>query len=108
MLLPKTRRPFFDRNVRWWERAERFTISIPCSFSLSEREDIFQSTIHNISESGCFLSTDAKLELFDSIELKFQFYQFQFTIRGRVMNIHTMNGVEGFGIKFKLIQFGEN
>lgn len=53
MLLPDIRKPFFDRNLRWWERASRFNLEEPCYYTIGN--EIYKSELVDFSETGALI-----------------------------------------------------
>ncbi len=104
-LIPAVRRPFFNRRLRWWETAPRYDINIPCTIQKQSGQFI-DCRLINISKSGAFVRPPIELAMFEQISIKFSFYNFNFTLRAKVVNRHTIEDFGGFGLKFNFVQFG--
>lgn len=98
MLMPKTREPFFNQRVRWWEPKARYTVSIPCK--LQNSTVTFQTNILNISQSGAFLQDCPYLKVGERFQLEINFLGEMINVDVDVVNKHTSQNVVGFGVKF--------
>jgi hypothetical protein len=107
-LLPEVRRPFFDHKLRWWEPKLRFNIDIPCALFLKETLDSKQCRIVNISQTGAFICTEWNLNTDQLITLRFQYMNLYFSLDGRVVNVHSLSGATGFGVKFDYKSIWQN
>ncbi|HLE11065.1 MAG: hypothetical protein A2504_01795 [Bdellovibrionales bacterium RIFOXYD12_FULL_39_22] len=104
-LIPAVRRPFFNRRLRWWETAPRFDINIPCTIARASGQ-LVDCRLVNLSKTGAFIRPPIELSMFESISIKFSFYNLTFALRARVVNKHTVEDFSGYGVKFKFVQFG--
>jgi len=107
-LLPEVRRPFFDRKVRWWEPKTRFKIKIPCTLFIQETLESKECDIFNISQTGAFISSGWGLRELEKITLRFKFMNLHFSLAGKVVNTHSVDGTEGFGVKFNYQSIWQN
>lgn len=103
--LPKVRRPFFDKSIKWWATPKRYEIKIPCSL-LWEGHEVKGRTL-NISRSGMFFQTNEHVGVDRDVYVKFDHQKFNFTFRASVIHERTFKGEYGVGIHFKLWQFGD-
>ncbi|MBF0315997.1 MAG: PilZ domain-containing protein [Oligoflexia bacterium] len=55
LLTSKTRKIFFNKDLRWWEQGHRFVVSIPCYLSFIDSSE--KGTIVDLSFSGALLKT---------------------------------------------------
>lgn len=101
-LLPDTRRPFFDKKARWWEPKTRYRTNIPCVINFESKNAIPLCAIHNISQSGAFIVTPSSLLQYNEITLDFKVLGDHFCFNAEVIGNHITDGVEGFGIQFKV------
>ncbi|MCK5883239.1 MAG: PilZ domain-containing protein [Bacteriovoracaceae bacterium] len=101
-LLPDVRRPFFDKKARWWEPKTRYRTNIPCVIDFSSTSAIPICTIHNISQTGAFLFTSQPILNESEITVDFKVLDEHFFFKAEVVGNHIIDGVEGFGIKFKI------
>ncbi len=99
-LLPKIRRPFFDRSVRWWETKTRYRVAMPASLSISGIKDVENCKILNISASGAFIGFISKVKLRDLVHLTFDFHELNIAVDGEVVSKHSYDGTEGLGLRF--------
>jgi c-di-GMP-binding flagellar brake protein YcgR len=102
MLLPDTRKPFFDRRLRWWERASRFSIKEPCYYIFEG--ELYKAQLIDLSETGVLLSLqENKLTQGNFIKMDFKLLNEDYEINGEV--VRKLNGKESenhlFGIQFK-------
>ena len=104
-LIPAVRRPFFHRRLRLWETAPRFKINIPCKIE-TKLGTTLDCNLINLSKTGAFISSPTPFEMFENIIFNFTFYNFKFSLRGKVVNRHISDNINGYGIKFSFIQFG--
>lgn len=102
-LMPKTREPFFDRRVRWWEPQQRHTVFISCK--VHGPHLTFPSTILNISQSGAFLESSPYLKVGDRLELEFHFLGQTIEVPVEVVHHANVKGKTGFGVQFKFRNF---
>lgn len=105
-LLPKTRQPFFDGRVRWWEPMTRYNVQMSCK--LHSKNLVFPTQILNISRTGAFLLDSRYLNVGDHLELEFTYKDMQLLIPVEVINKHTVRNQLGFGVKFHFKNFGQS
>lgn len=98
MMMPKTREPFFNRNIRWWEPRARYNIHMPCKLQSSHLT--FSTHIVNLSQSGAFLEDSAYLKVGERFLLEFNFLGEVISVDTEVVNKHSAQGIQGFGVKF--------
>ena len=98
--LPRARRPFFDRRMRWWEAKPRYGAEIPCELDIIAPNGKVKSKIINISHTGAFIETRPGLKVGQDLKLTFHHYDENFTLNARIANFHLVNGIEGFGVEF--------
>lgn len=103
-LLPDVRRPFFDVNLRWWERKTRHALNIPCTLSFENPNILEDCHILNISETGSFLDFTkrdaADYQSHQPLMLHFSFKEFNVSLHAHVMSVHEFLGAKGIGIRF--------
>jgi hypothetical protein len=100
-LLPEIRRPFFDKDMRWWEHRERYTLRIPCSYSSSANNTLRDAEILNISHSGAFISTDIETaNIGDKFTVNISFMDLHITLNAKVVSMHEFDNETGLGIMF--------
>lgn len=97
-LLPRTREPFFDRRVRWWEPKTRYNVHIPCRLQGSHLT--FPSQILNISQSGAFVQDSKYLKVGDMLVMEFNFLGQTLSLPCEVVSKHTIQNHTGYGLKF--------
>ena len=69
LLLPTSREIFFDKNLRWWERASRYTLNEPCFVTYKEQQ--IHGKVIDISFGGALLQLDDVLESGSKIRIDF-------------------------------------
>jgi hypothetical protein len=101
-LLPEIRKPFFDKDMRWWEHRERYTLRVPCSFSSYQNNSLQDAEILNISLSGAFVSIDNNLfKQGDRLTINLTFIDENISLRARVVSIHSFDSAKGVGVMFE-------
>lgn len=105
-LSPKTREPFFDRRVRWWEPKTRYNVQISCK--LQGQHLTFPTNILNISQSGAFVQESKYMRVGEHLQMEFNFLGETITVPVEVMNKHMINGTSGFGLKFHFKTFKQS
>ncbi len=106
--LPDVRRPFFDRNMRWWETRTRYNLRIPMTFTHSNPEHLFDCDILNISQSGVFINHKGAIEVGSVIHMNINYKEYNITLQGTVMSQHAFEGERGIGVKFRFQNIWEN
>ncbi|WP_127716236.1 PilZ domain-containing protein [Halobacteriovorax sp. HLS] len=101
-LLPEIRKPFFDKDMRWWEHRERYTLRIPCSFSSSNNNSLQDAEILNISLSGAFMQVDHKnFKQGDRITVNLSFLDEHISLRAKIVSLHSFEEAKGVGLMFE-------
>jgi hypothetical protein len=106
--LPKARRPFFDRRMRWWEAKPRYGAEIPCELDIIAPNGHMKSRILNISHTGAFIESKPGLKVGQDLKVTFHHYDDSFSLNGRIVNFHLVNGLEGFGLEFYFLDREED
>jgi hypothetical protein len=88
--------PYFKPQVRWWERADRFRIEVPGSFSSSERS--YDAQILDISETGLFADLSEGFQVGESLKIKILFNDFLF--ESKASTVRVSQAPRGMGFKF--------
>lgn len=101
-LLPDTRRPFFDKKERWWEPKTRFKCYLIAVINFGKSSPIFNCTIHNISQTGMFISGPSELMRESIITIDFKLLDESFSFEGEIVSRHETDHVDGHGVKIKL------
>lgn len=97
-LFPKTREPFFDRRVRWWEPKTRYNVHLSCKLQGSNLT--FPSQILNISQTGAFVQESKYMKVGDHLVMEFNFLGETISVPVEVVNKHAVQDVVGYGLKF--------
>lgn len=105
LALPKVRRPFFDKSIKWWATPKRYEIQIPCTLEFGDFE-ILGKTL-NISRTGIFFRTDSILDRNKSVKVRFDHLHFKSLFRATIIHQGVFKGEKGVGIRFNLWQFGD-
>lgn len=69
LLLPTSREVFFDKNLRWWERASRYTLNEPCFITFKDQQ--IHGKVIDISFGGALLQLDDLIESGSEIKIDF-------------------------------------
>jgi hypothetical protein len=94
--------PYFNPRLRWWESAARYRVGLETQI-LTDRGAETCTTV-DISETGCFLSTRAKLEEGSLVMLKIRCGQAEIGCLGRIVRRSTdKEKVHGYGIMFQVL-----
>lgn len=99
-IIPKTRQPFLDKRIRWWESKQRFAVRIPCAVegvytNLSEVTEVL-----NISLTGAFLKGLKGINVNDEVNLTFNYYDIDYEVKAIVKSFHEFSGESGWGVEF--------
>lgn len=101
-LMPEIRKPFFDRDMRWWEHRERYSLRVPCSYSVRGSNALKDAEILNISHSGAFMALNNKsLKEEESLTINISFLDQHISLNAKVISLHGFDHQDGVGIKFK-------
>ena len=106
LFLPKVRRPFFDKSIKWWAAPKRHRITIPCLLEFGDQ--LIEGNTINISRTGIFFETDVKIPIKETVKIRFQQQYFNSVFRATVIHSGEINGAKGVGIRFHLLQFGDH
>lgn len=107
-LLPEVRRPFFERDLRWWEHRERFNLAIPISFTFKDPNVVKDAHILNISLSGAFINYRGPEQIGDKMRVNLTFEGIHISVDAIVVSEHIFDGQKGLGIRFKYQNIWEN
>lgn len=99
-LTPHVRRPFFDKEIRWWEHHRRYAHPFPCTFSLNNPNKLEDAYVLNISYSGAFINTQEILEDGQVIHLNLSFENVHFSVKAEKVSSHAFGGSMGIGVRF--------
>ncbi|ATH08012.1 hypothetical protein BIY24_08620 [Halobacteriovorax marinus] len=101
-LLPEIRKPFFNKEDRWWEHRERYTIRIPCSYTLSSGNTLKDAEILNISHSGAFVTLPESENICqEKLIINITFLNDNICLGAKVISAHEFDSEKGFGIAFE-------
>ncbi len=101
-LLPEIRKPFFNKEDRWWEHRERYTIRIPCSYSLSSSNALKDAEILNISHSGAFITLpESEAICGEKMIVNITFINDNICLNAKIISAHEFDDEIGFGIAFE-------
>ncbi len=88
--------PYFNPNLRWWERDPRYRVQLGAKFQIDRQTR--KGNMLDISRNGCFTELDTKLIVGEEIELRIQLLKFDFTTRAEV--IWHSDDPKGYGLRF--------
>lgn len=107
LLIPKTRQPFLDSRIRWWESKQRFAVKIKC-FAEGIYTDLKErSEILNISLTGAFVKGMKNVNINDEVILKFDYFDLAFSVNAIVKSYHQYEGEVGWGVEFRFTNWRE-
>lgn len=110
LLLPSVRSLFFNPRLRWWERAHRFDVSIPCEIVSDAGGSRIRSTngmIKNISKGGVFVIFDEEIYKSDKVTLSFVFNKRPFMVTCDVVSYRSFQNHKGIGAKINFNTFAD-
>tara|TARA_R110002072_G_scaffold64203_9_gene159962 strand:+ start:2340 stop:3101 length:762 start_codon:yes stop_codon:yes gene_type:complete len=99
--LPEVRKPFFNKNMRWWETRTRYNKIIPISVKLNNPNQFFDCQILNISTTGVFIDLRESISNGSVIELNLVYKDQDITIKGIKVSEHAVNNIRGIGVQFE-------
>lgn len=88
--------PYFNPQIRWWERASRYSVDLTAQFELAGKS--FSSQILDLSESGCFANVKAGYALGDKVKISAEVGGVLFSASGQVVRVS--KNPEGIGFQF--------
>ncbi|MCB0394703.1 MAG: PilZ domain-containing protein [Bdellovibrionales bacterium] len=88
--------PYFNPHLRWWESDPRFQTEL--NVSLSVDGGSHSATVRDLSRSGCFLSSEARVAPGDVVKIKITLLDYQFSSEARVIRVSEK--LDGFGLMF--------
>ncbi|RJR29701.1 MAG: PilZ domain-containing protein [Desulfobacteraceae bacterium] len=92
--------PYFNPRLRWWESAARYRVGLQTQILTDQ--GVQTSTTVDISETGCFLSTQAVLEEGSLVMLKIHCRGVEIGCLGRIVRKSTeKEAAHGYGIMFQ-------
>lgn len=109
-LLPDVRRPFFDREIRWWEHRVRYPCHLAMGLSRGEHlGKMTNATFLNLSLSGAFMQYPSRdLVVGELIRVHLSAYGENLTVLASVVSRHQYQGEEGLGLSFHYQNLWEN
>lgn len=108
-MLPDVRRPFFDKDIRWWEHRVRYNMSFPISFTKGDPNKLYDAQVLNISLSGAFLDyQEHHVSVGDLIRVICVYEGESALVNAEVVSRHQYLGVQGIGIKFRYDNLWDN
>lgn len=99
LLMPRSRKLFFDKNLRWWERGSRYTINEPCFVKVLDRE--VHGQVCDISFGGALLKLDEPIKIGNIVKLDFEILEKNFSLTGQIVReVELENKAKRFGVQF--------
>jgi len=105
--LPKVRRPFLDKSIKWWQNSPRMKITLPCTIESTSDSTSTSANTLNISRTGIFMETMRNYDVNESVNIHFKFNYFNFTFRAKAVHSIAFKDKYGVGFRFKNVQFGD-
>jgi hypothetical protein len=100
-LLPSIRRPFFKKDVRWWEHRTRFDYSFPCTIFTENPNILKDCKILNLSLSGAFLETKEVIADGTVLTINITFGSQHITLKALKISTHAFQSNIGIGVQFR-------
>ncbi len=108
-LLPDVRRPFFDKDLRWWEHRVRYPARLAMAFSKGDPNKLMSAQFLNLSLSGAFMKySHFDLVAGELIRIHLSAYGENLSIEAQVVSRHHCDGEAGVGLKFTYQNLWEN
>lgn len=108
-LLPDVRRPFFDRDVRWWEHRVRYPCHLSIGLSKGGMSNLTTARFLNLSLSGAFIDyPHHDLGVGDLVQVHLSAYGENMIILASVVSRHEYKGQAGLGLRFNYQNIWEN
>ena len=98
-ILPEVRKPYFVKNMRWWEQAPRYKTQLSCLIHF-QGDMTHETRILNISRTGCFVEGMGSVELSSIVNLSIPEIGDDMLVTSKVVSHHQFNGVKGVGMQF--------
>ena len=98
--LPEVRKPFFNKDMRWWEHRRRFNFQFPISFWMTNPNKLKDAEVLNISETGLFMTYHEKMEIGDRLNMNLTFAGECVSLKAEVVHLATFQHQRGLGIRF--------
>lgn len=99
LLLPTSREIFFDKNLRWWERASRYTLNEPCFVSFQDSK--IHGKVIDISFGGALLQLDDSIESGGLINIDFDILGKNIPLEAQIVRvIRDEEGNTRYGAQF--------
>jgi hypothetical protein len=99
-LFPHVRKPFFNKDVRWWEHHRRYNNPFPCTFSIVNPNKLEDAYILNISLSGAFINHQGIVEDEQHMMVNLSFDNVHLSIKAEKVGSHAFGGSMGMGVRF--------
>jgi Tfp pilus assembly protein PilZ len=96
--------PYFNPQMKWWERDPRYPVSL--SAQLHSRKRDIKVSVQDISKGGCFVCTDLKLNLGETVDLTINLTDISFKGIAKVVWV-ARRKPQGYGMMF-IDQLSEN
>jgi hypothetical protein len=98
LLLPRSREIFFDKELRWWERGNRYTINEPCFAKFLDKE--VHGKVVDLSFGGALLSLDQEVETGSIVKLDFDILNRNISINAQIIRKIIRDDNVYFGTQF--------
>lgn len=97
------RSPYFSPKIRWWNQPERFRLSEILEVPVTVRHGAVETQGHllDVSANGCFVETNALLDMDGAVELDFECWGLTLHAKGLlVRHTYEEGGKVGHGVLF--------
>lgn len=100
-LYPRSREIFFNKDLRWWERASRYTINEKCDVITSAGN--FGGTISDLSYGGALIRSNKNFAIHvgDNCEISSEVAGRKIQLKGKATRVIRENDALLFGVRFE-------
>lgn len=99
LIFPRTREPFMNKKLRWWETPARILVNI--AGKITNHKSSKTINIRDISHSGLSVLTSEQLEINSHVEISFNLDGHDFNVLCNVIRqVSTINNQYFYGVTF--------
>jgi hypothetical protein len=108
-MLPDVRRPFFDKEARWWEHRVRYPCQLTIGLARGGLDKLVSAPLLNISLSGAFVHyAHHDISVGELVQVHMSAYGENVIVLASVVSRHEYTGLPGLGLKFNYQNLWEN
>lgn len=108
LLFPRSREPFVNRKLRWWETPSRILVNLNSKIFLDETSNEEEIIIKDISQSGASIIINKELQTDKTLKIHFTINNNNFEFDAKVVRLidHEENSNEYFyGVNFLNVNY---